>query len=633
MKEIIDVSETRDSPTKKSAHSIAHPQDHSQFSSYVTVALSPCEPITSCTEKENSPPHEQKISQIASEVNENQNNSSYQSIIVEGSSTGCLANDCQVVTANIQYNEEACNVNTITVPENEAQSSQSSVNVVTLRPLSSSDSIGHGVNIDTPILNGYQKPKMNIVQQIVEAYKVSNKKEMHPSEVYEEVQSVFPYYRHLDKKKKKSWMSSVRHALTSSRFKGRRVHDDNPKSIIRKGSLWSLNDNFNADKNIGVRKRSHSLRKGSSRRKQKLAGRTRKDLEDIENFSHKSPQCTAPLPIYPPSGPQMTHMQSTFAPAAMVFPNYPVMGYMHHQSTPAVCQHPVPGQSWMTMQPHKPGDTDQCAPQNIFMPPQQLQQSTSSVQSHPEPVNVIHHSGQHYEMQTQGGDGGQVVYQNVNMASNSNNNQSSQIHNIPHSQHVNQQTIVHQNGYQNKAVHYQPTQLQASHKTPGLHPQPVVNTSQPQLLTTLQPPNYGPALGSTWQMPSGNFTNYPQNQLTYGNSQTAMNWTYGQPGPQPMATGHQQFGVHCSSAMSSKNINGSNTSSDAAIPTSIYPAVHYNSQGQAIDAVRSPGVAYGNNLPSYPSGSFQGVHLTAAGGQCVNQFENSSVEATMETKE
>lgn len=51
----------------------------------------------------------------------------------------------------------------------------------------------------------------------------------------------------------------------------------------------------------------------------------------------------------------MTHMQSTFAPAAMVFPNYPVMGYMHHQSTPAVCQHPVPGQSWMTMQPHKPG--------------------------------------------------------------------------------------------------------------------------------------------------------------------------------------------------------------------------------------------------------------------------------------
>lgn len=82
-----------------------------------------------------------------------------------------------------------------------------------------------------------------------------------------------------------------------------------------------------------------------------------------------------------------------------------------------------------------------------------------------------------------------------------------------------------------------------------------------------------------------------------------------------------------------QNINGSNTSSDAAIPTSIYPAVHYNSQGQAIDAVRSPGVAYGNNLPSYPSGSFQGVHLTAAGGQCVNQFENSSVEATMETKE
>lgn len=51
MKEIIDVSETRDSPTKKSAHSIAHPQDHSQFSSYVTIALSPCEPITSCTEK------------------------------------------------------------------------------------------------------------------------------------------------------------------------------------------------------------------------------------------------------------------------------------------------------------------------------------------------------------------------------------------------------------------------------------------------------------------------------------------------------------------------------------------------------------------------------------------------------
>lgn len=72
-------------------------------------------------------------------------------------------------------------------------------------------------------------------------------------------------------------------------------------------------------------------------------------------------QNSAALPVYhhhPPAAapqPQMSHMQSTFAPGAVMFPpSYPVMSYMHNQSS-ALCQHPLPGHQWMTMQPCKPG--------------------------------------------------------------------------------------------------------------------------------------------------------------------------------------------------------------------------------------------------------------------------------------
>lgn len=88
----------------------------------------------------------------------------------------------------MEFSNATCDGNTLAVTPHEEQKSETPVNVDPMTPLSRSDSVGDGVTIEAPILNGYQKPKMNIVQQIVEAFKTSHKTEMHPSEVYEQVQ-------------------------------------------------------------------------------------------------------------------------------------------------------------------------------------------------------------------------------------------------------------------------------------------------------------------------------------------------------------------------------------------------------------------------------------------------------------
>ncbi|XP_072037445.1 uncharacterized protein [Amphiura filiformis] len=93
--------------------------------------------------------------------------------------------------------------------------------------------------------HGFERPSYGLVQQVMEVFKVSGKPEMQPSEIYYELEKQFPYYRFLPPQKRKSWMSSVRHALINAQFKARRCTEDEGKPPgCRRGHFWSINENY-----------------------------------------------------------------------------------------------------------------------------------------------------------------------------------------------------------------------------------------------------------------------------------------------------------------------------------------------------------------------------------------------------
>ncbi|XP_038058646.1 uncharacterized protein LOC119729933 [Patiria miniata] len=90
----------------------------------------------------------------------------------------------------------------------------------------------------------YEKPNVGLVQQIMEVFRVTGRKEMQPCEVYDGLECCYPYYLRMNPNRKKSWMSSVRHALTTPCFKSRRAENSDGKLAPRKGGFWSINDSY-----------------------------------------------------------------------------------------------------------------------------------------------------------------------------------------------------------------------------------------------------------------------------------------------------------------------------------------------------------------------------------------------------
>ncbi|XP_070544647.1 forkhead box protein F1-like [Ptychodera flava] len=86
-----------------------------------------------------------------------------------------------------------------------------------------------------------RKPTKSYVEMVVEVLRDSYAGEMHPSEIYQALEMKYSYYRNMSPRSKKSWMSSIRHALLHQAFKSR----PGDVSSKKRGKIWSLNENFN----------------------------------------------------------------------------------------------------------------------------------------------------------------------------------------------------------------------------------------------------------------------------------------------------------------------------------------------------------------------------------------------------
>ncbi|XP_072165133.1 uncharacterized protein [Diadema setosum] len=196
-----------------------------------------------------------------------------------------------------------------------------------------------------------QRPAVGLVQQVAEAFKQSSKKEMLPSEVYAEMEKVYPYYKHIVGQKRKSWMSSVRHALTTPRFKSRKLSPDEGDHSSRRGCRWSLNENWDESTAAvpSIRRRSSSgTPRGAARRKQRLLGNTRNEYpQPVYHMTRANPiifqqqqqQQQLPAQITPQPQPQpLAHpMQATFSPGP-TGPVHQAASNMYYQAyrSPAV---------------------------------------------------------------------------------------------------------------------------------------------------------------------------------------------------------------------------------------------------------------------------------------------------------
>ncbi|XP_030835814.1 uncharacterized protein LOC100889230 [Strongylocentrotus purpuratus] len=182
-----------------------------------------------------------------------------------------------------------------------------------------------------------QRPSVGLIQQVVECFKRSTKKEMLPSQVYVEMEMVFPYYKHIIGQKRKSWKSSIRHALTTPRFTSRKISQED-KSTTKRGCLWSLNADF--DENAPVTKTPRRRRTPNplkaTRRKQRFIGNTRTDyMPPLYHVNRNNPTFYQPqqhvAQRYPfVEMPDTTPMQSTFSPG----PTGPIQvggGNMYYQ--------------------------------------------------------------------------------------------------------------------------------------------------------------------------------------------------------------------------------------------------------------------------------------------------------------
>ncbi|XP_063969473.1 uncharacterized protein LOC129281720 [Lytechinus pictus] len=166
-----------------------------------------------------------------------------------------------------------------------------------------------------------QRPSVGLIQQVVECFKQSSKTEMLPSQVYVEMEKVFPYYKHIIGQKKKSWKSSVRHALTTPRFKSRKINQEE-KPTTKRGCLWSLNEDY--DENAPVPKAPRCRRTPNplrvTRRKQRFLGNTRTDYvpPPLYHMNRTAPTFFQPQHVaqrYPYIElADTTPMQSTFSP-------------------------------------------------------------------------------------------------------------------------------------------------------------------------------------------------------------------------------------------------------------------------------------------------------------------------------
>ncbi|XP_071953329.1 uncharacterized protein [Antedon mediterranea] len=106
----------------------------------------------------------------------------------------------------------------------------------------------------SPLYRMDGRPSQGLVQQVLHVFKICKKTEMQPCEVYHELTKLYPLYTTYHGQKKKSWMSSVRHALTHPAFKSRRA-DENKNESHRKGCFWSINDNYNPQAPLPRRRR------------------------------------------------------------------------------------------------------------------------------------------------------------------------------------------------------------------------------------------------------------------------------------------------------------------------------------------------------------------------------------------
>ena len=119
------------------------------------------------------------------------------------------------------------------------------------------------------------------------------------------------------------WQSSVRHALTTPRFKSRKSKPEDGE-MNRRGCLWSLNENFD-EKTMTTTHRQYRRRSspGASRRKQRFVGKTRDDYTPPLFHANRNNGILYQQAQQPQSQPQFSYrfpfldaspMQSTFSP-------------------------------------------------------------------------------------------------------------------------------------------------------------------------------------------------------------------------------------------------------------------------------------------------------------------------------
>ncbi|KAJ8022649.1 hypothetical protein HOLleu_37612 [Holothuria leucospilota] len=214
MREIIDDHQlaTNSNDNSEPIQTVPQQDNQQQYPNYVTVGVIPCdvELKNGCEETGDGQKELPAFMESVHQPSENQNqNNCYQGIGCPNDVTSCSTSAYQIGTPEVHYSVSKPGDCLETHSQSTPQEPSPALSASSAKPVSPKGLVGSGLTIEGPFLNGFQKPKINIVQQILQAFKASSKKEMHPSEVYDAIQKLYPYYRQLNQKKKKSWMVIV----------------------------------------------------------------------------------------------------------------------------------------------------------------------------------------------------------------------------------------------------------------------------------------------------------------------------------------------------------------------------------------------------------------------------------------